>query len=113
MWRHARVVGEEVASIPSSKAYVGVGANLGRRRETIEAALELLAAEPDVEIRAVSSICETDPIGYEEQPRFLNGALELETSLSARQLLKRLLAIEARLGRVPGARPPLGPGALH
>ena len=101
-----------MASIPSSKAYVGVGANLGRRRKTIEAALELLAAEPDVEIRAVSSIRETDPIGYEEQPRFLNGALELETSLSARELLERLLAIETRLGRVRGAGPRFGPRAI-
>jgi 2-amino-4-hydroxy-6-hydroxymethyldihydropteridine diphosphokinase len=76
-----------------------VGANLGDREETLRRALELLAAEPGVELRAVSTFRETDPVGYLDQPRFLNGAAELETTLSPRELLDRLLAVERALGR--------------
>ena len=76
------------------------------------AALELLAAEDGVELVAVSSLRETDPVGYEDQPRFLNGAAELQTSLSARELLERLLAVERRLGRIRGDGPRFGPRTI-
>jgi 2-amino-4-hydroxy-6-hydroxymethyldihydropteridine diphosphokinase len=62
-------------------------------------ALDLLAAEPGVELRAVSTFRETDPVGYLDQPSFLNGAAELETTLEPRDLLDRLLAVEGALGR--------------
>jgi 2-amino-4-hydroxy-6-hydroxymethyldihydropteridine diphosphokinase len=79
--------------------YIGLGANLGDREATIRQALDLLAAEGDVEVVAVSSLRETDPLGYEDQPRFLNGAAALRTELAPRQLLERLQALERRLGR--------------
>jgi 2-amino-4-hydroxy-6-hydroxymethyldihydropteridine diphosphokinase len=60
----------------------------------------------------VSTLRETDPVGYKEQPRFLNGVVELETELSPRELLARLLAIEARLGRVRGQGPRFGPRTI-
>jgi 2-amino-4-hydroxy-6-hydroxymethyldihydropteridine diphosphokinase len=82
-----------------TRAYVGLGANLGDRRATIGAALEQLAAEPGLEVVAVSSLRETDPVGITEQPRFLNGAAAVDTDLPARALLDRLLGIERRLGR--------------
>ncbi|MER3408648.1 MAG: 2-amino-4-hydroxy-6-hydroxymethyldihydropteridine diphosphokinase [Thermoleophilia bacterium] len=81
------------------RAYVGVGANLGDREASIARALELLAAEPGVEVAAVSSLRETQPVGYLDQPPFLNGAAALDTCLSPRALLERLLAIEQALGR--------------
>ena len=80
-------------------AYVGVGANLGDRRATIERAIELLDTAPEVEVVAVSTLRETDPVGFEAQPRFLNGAVELETTLTPRGLLELLLDVERRLGR--------------
>jgi len=61
---------------------------------------------------AVSTLRLTDPVGYEEQPRFLNGAVELETELSPRELLQRLLEIERRLGRVRDAGPRFGPRTI-
>ncbi len=61
------------------QVYIGLGANLGDREATIRRALELLQADPAIEVAAVSSLRETDPVGYEDQPRFLNGAAELET----------------------------------
>jgi 2-amino-4-hydroxy-6-hydroxymethyldihydropteridine diphosphokinase len=48
---------------------------------------------------AVSTFRETDPVGYEDQPRFLNGAAALETALTPREVLDRLLAVERQLGR--------------
>jgi 2-amino-4-hydroxy-6-hydroxymethyldihydropteridine diphosphokinase len=80
-------------------AYVGLGANLGDRQATIARAVELLRAAPGVEVLAVSSLRETDPVGLEEQPPFLNGAAELETTLPPRELLQVLLDVERRLGR--------------
>jgi 2-amino-4-hydroxy-6-hydroxymethyldihydropteridine diphosphokinase len=81
------------------RAYVGLGANLGDREATIRAALEQLAAEPGVEVVAVSPLIETAPVGIADQPRFLNGAAALETELGPRELLHRLLGLERRLGR--------------
>jgi 2-amino-4-hydroxy-6-hydroxymethyldihydropteridine diphosphokinase len=95
-----------------TRSFVGLGANLENPRGQIERAVELLAAESGVEVVAVSTLRETDPVGYENQPRFLNGAAELSTSLSARELLERLLAIEQRLGRVRGDGPRFGPRTI-
>jgi 2-amino-4-hydroxy-6-hydroxymethyldihydropteridine diphosphokinase len=81
------------------RAYVGLGGNLDNPREYLERAVALLADEPAVKVIAVSSFRETEPVGYVDQPRFLNGAVALETDLGARELLDRLLGIERALGR--------------
>ncbi len=81
------------------RAYIGLGANLGEREATLRRALELLDAEPEIEVLAVSRLRETDPVGYLDQGRFLNGAAALETDLEPRELLERLLAVERALGR--------------
>ena len=93
-------------------AYVGIGANLGEPERQIESALELLAAEHGVEVVAVSTLRWTEPVGYLDQPPFLNGAAAVETALAPRELLERLLAIEQRLGRVRGDGPRFGPRAI-
>lgn len=82
-----------------TRAYVGLGANVGNRRENLDRAVELLAAEQGVRVLALSSVRETDPVGYEGQPRFLNAVCAIETELGPRELLERLLAIERALGR--------------
>jgi 2-amino-4-hydroxy-6-hydroxymethyldihydropteridine diphosphokinase len=79
--------------------YIGLGANLGDREQTIRRALELLGSDPEIDVVAVSSLRETDPVGYTDQPEFLNGAAALRTELSPRTLLERLLRIERELGR--------------
>jgi len=83
-----------------TRAYVGLGANLGDRASTLLAAVDALAEEDGIEIVAVSTLRETEPVGVGEQPRFLNGAVALDTSLTARALLDRLLGAEQRFGRV-------------
>ncbi len=90
-------------------AFVGIGSNLGEPEGQIAAALDQLAAEDGIELVAVSTLRETEPVGYVDQPNFLNGAARIETELSPRELLERLLAIESRLGRVRGEGPRFGP----
>jgi 2-amino-4-hydroxy-6-hydroxymethyldihydropteridine diphosphokinase len=80
-------------------AYLGVGANLGERAETIERALALLRESQGVEVVAVSELRETDPVGYVDQPPFLNGAVAVRIRLAPRELLDLLLDVERRLGR--------------
>jgi len=74
-------------------AYVGIGSNLGDRQGLIRRAAELIGA------RRLSSLLETEPWGYADQPKFLNAAAEVETPLTPRQLLVHLLDVERRLGR--------------
>jgi 2-amino-4-hydroxy-6-hydroxymethyldihydropteridine diphosphokinase len=85
-------------------AFVGIGSNLGDREAHLRSALQLLGAETGIDVVAVSELRETEPVGPVEQGRFVNGAALLETELSPRELLGRLLTIEARLGRVRSER---------
>ena len=84
----------------TATAYIGMGSNLGDRAAAIDAALEMLEATPGLHIRRSSRVRETAPVGKTDQPRFLNAAVEVSTSLAPSTLLHRLLEIEARLGRV-------------
>jgi 2-amino-4-hydroxy-6-hydroxymethyldihydropteridine diphosphokinase len=74
-------------------AYVGLGSNLGDRESLITRAADLIGAT------RLSTIRESEPWGYEQQPLFLNAAAELETLLPPRQLLDLLLDVERMLGR--------------
>jgi len=79
--------------------YIGVGSNLGDRRGYIDRAIESMKKNPNIRLKRVSSVYETDPAGGVSQGRFLNGVLEIETSLTPKELLKELNGIEAALGR--------------
>lgn len=74
-------------------AYVGLGSNLGDRESLIQQAADLIGAS------RLSSIIETEPWGYADQPRFLNAVAEVETLLEAHGFLRHLLDVERRLGR--------------
>ena len=80
-------------------AYVGLGSNLGDREDSIAQALAAIAAEQEIAIVRVSAVRETEPVDYLDQPKFLNAAVLVETTLSPQELLDRLLAIELALGR--------------
>jgi 2-amino-4-hydroxy-6-hydroxymethyldihydropteridine diphosphokinase len=95
-----------------SRAYVALGANLGDREATLRAALAELDSADGVDVVAISSFADTDPVGYLDQPRFLNGAAALETSLGPRALLDLLQAVERRFGRVRADVPAQGPRTL-
>jgi len=78
----------------TTKAYIGLGSNMGEREASLRQAVELLDATDGVEVTNVSSIYETEPVGYLDQPDFLNAVVEIETSLSARKLLLATKEIE-------------------
>jgi 2-amino-4-hydroxy-6-hydroxymethyldihydropteridine diphosphokinase len=94
------------------KAFVGLGSNLGEREVTLRAAIGRLRGLPDVEVIQASSFRDTEPVGPVDQPRFLNGAVELETGLTARALLGALLELERAFGRDRSAGPLHGPRTL-
>lgn len=85
-------------------AFLGIGSNLGDREGHLRRALDLLAAEEGIEVVAVSTLRETEPVGPVEQGPFLNGAVQVSTELPPRELLERLLDVEQRLGRVRSER---------
>ena len=86
------------------KAVLGIGTNIGDRQANIENALESLALVPGVEVLRNSSLYETAPWGYTEQPDFYNIVTEIETTLSPSALLGVCLGIEAAMGRVRGLK---------
>lgn len=83
-----------------SRALLGLGANLGDRVDTLSRAVAALSALPRTRVVRVSSLYETAPVGYTNQPDFLNAVAELETTLSPHTLLGGCLGIEAALGRL-------------
>jgi 2-amino-4-hydroxy-6-hydroxymethyldihydropteridine diphosphokinase len=93
-------------------AYIGLGSNLGDREGTLRAAIGRLRHLPETKVLRVSTLRRTDPVGSVDQPRFLNGAVELETALSARRLLGGLLELERAFGRDRAAVPAQGPRTL-
>ena len=102
-----RAHGVRVASRTVARAYIGLGSNLGDREAALWGALMLLGED----VVAVSSFRETDPVGYLDQPRFLNAAAALETELEPRALLERLLEVERELGRTRDG-PRFGPRTI-
>jgi 2-amino-4-hydroxy-6-hydroxymethyldihydropteridine diphosphokinase len=94
------------------RAYVGVGANLGDRERTIRRAIDILAAQPGIELVGVSPLRETEPWGPVEQPAYLNGAVALDTELAPRDLLDVLLDVEQSLGRDRSTEVRFGPRTL-
>ena len=83
-------------------AYLGLGSNLGDREANLKSALKQLGQE--ARIVKVSSLYETEPVGYKDQPWFLNCACSVETDLSPQALLKLAKTIETKLGRKPTLR---------
>jgi 2-amino-4-hydroxy-6-hydroxymethyldihydropteridine diphosphokinase len=91
-------------TVAVSRAYIGLGSNLGDRVATLADALASLDAERAVRVVAVSSVYESEPWGVAEQPAFANAVAALDTSLRAHELLALLQRIEVASGRVPGTR---------
>ncbi|RPA75935.1 Dihydropteroate synthase [Ascobolus immersus RN42] len=79
-------------------AYIALGSNVGNRAQTIEKSLRMLD-EAGIKVRKTSSLYETEPMYVEDQPRFLNGACQVETTLEPLPLLEELKRIEAAIGR--------------
>jgi 2-amino-4-hydroxy-6-hydroxymethyldihydropteridine diphosphokinase len=90
-----------------TEVYLALGSNLGDRERNLSAALRRL--EQLVRIEAVSSLYETDPVGPQDQPPYLNAACRGATGLQPRALLRHLQAVEYELGRRGAAHARWGP----
>ena len=82
------------------KAYISLGSNIGDKEKNLNTALEEIKKISGTKIKKVSRFLITKPFGYTEQDDFLNAAAELETLLMPEELLKELLAVEEKLGRI-------------
>ncbi len=91
-----------------TRAYIGLGSNLGDRTRVLRAAIDRLAHK--VTVTAASSVYETAPWGRRDQPPFLNCCVAVDTSLAPRELLALLLGVETELGRTRGE--PWGPRTI-
>lgn len=82
-----------------TKAYIGIGSNLGDKLKNIENAISILGSKSSTKVTAVSEIYVTKPVGYADQEDFTNGAVEVKTLLTPHQLLDFLHSIELQLKR--------------
>jgi len=82
-----------------SICFLAFGSNLGDRRKNIQDALSILGEHPKIDIKKVSSIIETEPVGGPPQGKFLNAVARLDTTLDVRELLDFTRKTEKRLGR--------------
>lgn len=82
-----------------TKAYIGIGSNMGDKQKNIEDAISILDSRSSTKVTAISKMYITGPVGYMEQEDFLNGALEVRTLLTPYQLLDFLYSIEMQLKR--------------
>ena len=80
------------------QVYLGLGSNIGDRRQCIADAIRLISERVGIVLRQ-SSLIETEPWGFNSENRFLNGVILCETSLTPRQVLKATQKIERALGR--------------
>lgn len=90
---------EMLQPIQKNRVYLGLGSNLGDRRANLAGALDRLRLGGKLKISGVSRLYQTTPVGYADQPDFLNMALEAETELEPTELLDALKKIEADMGR--------------
>ena len=83
-----------------AQAFIGLGTNIGDRKENINMAVKALSLLPETKVLDVSNLYETAPWGYKNQQNFVNAAVKIETNLSPEALLGACLGIEAAMGRV-------------
>ncbi len=84
----------------TTTAYIGLGSNMGNPVQQIYAAMEALERLPHARLMARSRLYHSPPVGYREQPDFINAVVRLQTSLTAENLLDHLLQLEQGQGRV-------------
>ena len=80
-------------------AVIALGSNLDNPAEKVQAALQAIAAHPQIAVQRISSLYRTAPVGYADQPDFINAVCLVDTTLSAQALLAALHDIESAFGR--------------
>lgn len=87
-----------------SRAFIALGSNLDQPQQQVRAALSALDAIPGIRLLRASSLYRTVPVGYLDQPDFINAVAELDTELAPLALLDALMQLEERFGRVRSFR---------
>jgi 2-amino-4-hydroxy-6-hydroxymethyldihydropteridine diphosphokinase len=82
-----------------NNSYLSLGSNMGDRVDMLKQAVDLLMKHPGIEVAAISSLYETEPVGFTAQEPFLNMAVHVRTSLSALELLDACQEVEQQLQR--------------
>lgn len=82
-----------------NNVYLSLGSNIGNRLEYLREAVQMLHNHKQIKVVNISSVYETDPVGYEEQALFLNIVVQIETSLNPSSVLEKCQSIENELGR--------------
>lgn len=95
---------------PLRQVTYSLGSNLGDRLEYLQGAVNLLRQTPGMKLTGVSSVYETDPVGYTDQPLFLNIVVQAESTLASTVMLERAHAIEEAFDRVRTI--PFGPRTI-
>jgi len=94
------------------RAFIGLGSNLGEREEHLRNAIRALDATPGIEVKEVSSIYETEPVGGPDQPDYLNAVAEIDSQLGHRAIFEACMTIEHALGRDRSTEEHWGPRAI-
>lgn len=92
--------------------YLSLGSNLGDRIGTIQQAVHMLSAHPQIRVLSSSSFYETEPVGLKDQPWFINVAVAIETDLTPHALMDVCLGIEQQLGRIRDPKARFGPRTI-
>jgi 2-amino-4-hydroxy-6-hydroxymethyldihydropteridine diphosphokinase len=85
-------------------AFIALGSNMGEREKHLQSALQMLGEHPRIQVLRLSSIYETEPVGYLDQPAFLNAVAAVRTDMKAGELLGAMLDAELKLGRTRDIR---------
>lgn len=91
-------------------AYIALGSNLGNKQENLQLAIDKINKSEKNKVTKISHFYETEPVGYIDQDKFLNGAIEIKTLYTPKELIEYLLDIEGQLKRVRTI--PLGPRTI-
>ncbi|GGD99805.1 2-amino-4-hydroxy-6-hydroxymethyldihydropteridine diphosphokinase [Paenibacillus nasutitermitis] len=93
------IVEDGVLEAGRRQSYLALGSNIGAREQLLRRALRLLDNDPGIQVMRISGIYETAPVGYTDQPAFLNMVAAVRTTLEPIALLRTMLNIENKLGR--------------
>jgi 2-amino-4-hydroxy-6-hydroxymethyldihydropteridine diphosphokinase len=82
-----------------ANAYIALGSNIGNREDNLNKAIEMLRQNEEIEVTKISSYINTAPVGFTDQPDFLNAVVEIKTTLCPHKLLEICSGIEKNLKR--------------
>jgi len=90
-----------IAGVKMKTVYLALGSNIENRKQNIQSAIAMMREIKGIKVLRTSRLCETEPWGYKNQPKFINASVKIKTELAPIQLLMIIKGIEKKLGRRP------------